>query len=605
MNSTFRAGSFVIGIARWVLASVSCALSFPAASAAEILRLQILAGAGKRPLVLNEKVNVPPNGSVSISRLDFLLSALALQRADGSWLEAPEWHAFLSAGKDRLTAIADGIPAEDFRAIRFRVGVDPATNRSDPNQRQPEDPLHPDVCGLHWGWQGGYVFLAIEGHWLRDGQATGGFSFHLAGDENATFVELPVRFRGGGPNTLQIAFDAAKLIAGIDFQHDGASTHSRAGDPLAARLKANLAAAFQVRAVKTDLYQEITGIEPRPAGAVGTTRYSLEISQRLPKVKLPTDNLLTVEGVELGRRLFNDPRLSINNSQSCASCHDRTAAFADVRRLSPGAEGQPGRRHAMPLFNLAWAQSFFWDGRAPTLRAQALVPIEDAHEMKERLDHVIAKLGADREYPTLFRRAFGATGDQITPAQIGLAIEQFLLTLVSQESKFDRAARGLETLTEQEKDGLRLFVTENDPRTGLRGADCFHCHGGNLFTNHQFANNGLAPRDGDLGRMEVTGNASDEGKFKVPSLRNVAVTGPYMHDGRFTTLEEVIDHYDHGVLRSPTLDPNLAKHPDTGLGLSAADKTALLAFLRTLTDDAFIGRQPLPASPPTPALTQQ
>ena len=125
------------------------------------------------------------------------------------------------------------------------------------------------------------------------------------------------------------------------------------------------------------------------------------------------------------------------------------------------------------------------------------------------------------------------------------------------------------------------------------------------FTNHQFANNGLAPRDGDLGRMEVTGNAADEGKFKVPSLRNVAVTGPYMHDGRFTTLEEVIDHYDHGVLRSPTLDPNLAKHPDTGLGLSAADKTALLAFLRTLTDDAFIGRQPLPASPPTPALTQQ
>jgi cytochrome c peroxidase len=239
----------------------------------------------------------------------------------------------------------------------------------------------------------------------------------------------------------------------------------------------------------------------------------------------------------------------------------------------------------MPLVNLAWAREFFWDGRAKSLREQALMPIQDAHEMNETLDEAIAKLEGDREYPAQFKAAFGTTG--ITSDRIALALEQFLLTLVSQESKFDRAARKLAQLTPQEQRGLQLFITEHDPARGLRGADCFHCHGGNLFSNQQFMNNGLEERAGDLGRMEVTGLETDRGKFKVPTLRNVALTAPYMHDGRFATLEEVIEHYDGKLHRSRTLDPNLAKHPESGLGLSSDDKAALVAFLKTLTDDSF------------------
>ena len=163
---------------------------------------------------------------------------------------------------------------------------------------------------------------------------------------------------------------------------------------------------------------------------------------------------------------------------------------------------------------------------------------------------------------------------------------------MSQESKFDRAARKLTALTAQEQRGLQLFVTEHDPARGLRGADCFHCHGGNLFSNHEFMNNGLDERDGDLGRMEVTKSEADRAKFKVPSLRNVALTAPYMHDGRFATLEEVIEHYNGPMNRSRTLDPNLAKHPEAGLGLSAEEKAALVAFLKTLTDEQFVSPVP-------------
>jgi cytochrome c peroxidase len=290
----------------------------------------------------------------------------------------------------------------------------------------------------------------------------------------------------------------------------------------------------------------------------------------------------------LGRRLFHESRLSKNNSQSCATCHDPTKAFADGRRISLGESGQIGRRNAMPLVNLAWAREFFWDGRAKSLREQVLVPIQDTQEMNETLERVVAKLEAAKEYPKQFQSAFGTAG--ITSARVALALEQFLLTLVSQESKFDRAARKLDTLTAQEQRGLQLFVTEHDPARGLRGADCFHCHGGNLFSNHQFINNGLEEFASDLGRMEITKRESDRAKFKVPTLRNVALTAPYMHDGRFATLEEVVEHYNGTLHRSPNLDPNLAKHPVSGLGLNADDKAALVAFLKTLTDINFVTR---------------
>jgi cytochrome c peroxidase len=263
-------------------------------------------------------------------------------------------------------------------------------------------------------------------------------------------------------------------------------------------------------------------------------------------------------------------------------CHLPGAGLSDPRRVSVGVNGRTGTRQSMPLFNLAWKTNFFWDGRAHALRAQALMPIQDHNEMDESLTNVIAKL-ATNGYAVLFGRAFASP--EITAERIGLAFEQFLLTLISYDSKFDRAMRGEEEMDDLEQRGFELFMSESDPRRGIFGADCFHCHGGPLFRSQAFANNGLDELASDRGRAAVTGNGSDHGKFATPSLRNIALTGPYMHDGRFATLEEVVEHYSTGIKRSATLDPNIAKHPDGGLHLSASDKAALVAFLKTLTDE--------------------
>jgi cytochrome c peroxidase len=496
-----------------------------------------------------------------------------------------------------LRTEADGIPAEKFTAIRFDVGVPPAINKADPAQWAPGHVLHPDVCGLHWGWLGGYIYMALEGH-TGAGEQTSGFSYHLANDANVAHVELPVDLQGGGPLTIRLELDAQKLLAGV-LSKDSLATHSREGDPLAARLRAQVEKAFRVRAVNHDLYQSVEVADKTASLPPGTHAYPLAITERFPKPALPADNPLTVEAVALGKKLFHDPRLSINRSQSCASCHLQSAAFSDPRRVSLGAEGQMGKRNAMALVNLAWGQGFFWDGRAKTLREQVLMPVTDSHEMNETLERVEAKLSEDQGLKAAFRKAFGSSG--ITSDRIAKALEQYLLTLVSQESRFDKAVRKVAELTEEEKRGLQLFVTEHDPKRGLFGADCFHCHGGTLMTDHQFHNNGLSLTPEDVGRMLVTGTESDRGKFKTPTLRNIALTAPYMHDGRFSTLEEVVEHYSSGVKRSATLDPNLAKHPVEGLRLSAEDKRALVAFLKTLTDEAFV-RPPTAGS--TPNLSQ-
>jgi cytochrome c peroxidase len=495
------------------------------------------------------------------TRLDTLLSGLAVKKADGAWLDSQDWFAHLSFGGDKTIAEGSGMPAGHYTAVRFRIGVEEKINQMDPNVFPPDHPLNPQVNGLHWGLMGGFIFMALEGRRGDDG-----FSYHLANAPQLTTVELPVAFEGGRPLTISVDLDVAKVLEGLKET----STHSREGDSTAARMKANLENAFRVSRVSYDLYQ-------KSVASAGSAAPS--ITQRFPQVKLPP---MSEAGVELGRRLFHDTRLSINGAQSCASCHDQKLAFADARRFSLGAQGQTGERNAMPLFNLAWGTSFFWDGRGATLREQVLMPIQDHAEMNETLPNVIAKLQNERK---AFQKAFGTP--EITADRLAAALEQFLLTLISQDSKYDRAARKVAELTESEKRGLQLFVTEFDPKRGLRGADCFHCHGGTLFVSSPFANNGLDLAPDDIGRMAVTKNAADRGKFKVPSLRNVALTAPYMHDGRFATLEEVVEHYSGGVRRSDTLDPNLAKHPKAGIQLTAAEKADLVAFLKTLTDETF------------------
>lgn len=424
--------------------------------------------------------------------------------------------------------------------------------------------------------------MAVEGR-----SPHGTFTYHLANDGNATTVTVPVEFTGGGPLTLTLALDVRELLQGIDFSSAPNSSHSREGDVIVPLLRAGLQRAFRVVDVSTDFFQP-TMATARHAAAPGTHPVSLRVPQRFPQLRLPADNPLTEEGMALGARLFHDTRLSINNTQSCASCHDRAHALADPRRFSQGAGGQMGKRNAMALFNLAWHDGFFWDGRARTLREQVLMPIQDANEMHETLPRVVEKLAEDRRYHDEFKAAFGDA--EITVSRVAMALEQHLLGQTSQDSKFDRAVRKLETLTPSENRGLQLFVTEHDPARGLRGADCFHCHGGMLFTDHAFHNNGLKLALDDIGRAAMTKSVSDHGKFKTPSLRNIALTAPYMHDGRFDTLEEVVEHYNSGVVRSETLDPNLAKHPEGGLALTPQEKADLIAFLHTLTDSAFTQR---------------
>ncbi len=316
-----------------------------------------------------------------------------------------------------------------------------------------------------------------------------------------------------------------------------------------------------------------------------TTPYNLEIG-RFPEPKIAEDNLLTIQGVKLGRMLFYEKMLSKDGSQACATCHVQENGFSDTAKFSIGVRGLEGKRQAMGVFNMAWnTNEFFWDGRAHLLRDQALMPIQDELEMDETLDNVIKKLSSSREYLDQFVRAFGT--EEITEERISLALEQFMNSIVSNNSKYDAFLEDSSVFNESELRGLKLFALEyNEFFPDQSGADCAHCHSGINFENNRYMNNGL-DADGDIkdvGRQAVTNNQRDLGKFKVTSLRNIELTPPYMHDGRFATLEEVVEHYNSGINESQNLDPALAQTVKTGLRLSSQDKKDLVNFLRTLTD---------------------
>ncbi len=319
------------------------------------------------------------------------------------------------------------------------------------------------------------------------------------------------------------------------------------------------------------------------------TPYDLSYSG-LPNPDLPVDNVLTVEGVKLGRMLFYEKMLSKNSIQSCATCHVQLDGFSDKNQFSEGVEGMKGSRQAMPVFNMAWHQNgFFWDGRAATLRDQSLKPIQDPLEMNETLSNVIAKLNDSKQYSDQFKRSF--VDGQINERNISLALEQFMMSIVSNDSKYDRFQAGKTVLTDSEERGRKLFFTEFDPTGKSKGAECFHCHGGPNFTNDDYLNNGLDSDSEmkDNGRMKVTNNQADRGKFLTPSLRNIALTAPYMHDGRFKTIDEVIMHYNQHAKSSSTVDILMQYNLQPGgLGLTQSDINDLKAFLLTLTDETLV-----------------
>ena len=289
--------------------------------------------------------------------------------------------------------------------------------------------------------------------------------------------------------------------------------------------------------------------------------------------------------------LFYETMLSKDGTMSCGSCHRQKHSFADTNTLSIGVEGLPGKRQAMAVINMAWnTNEFFWDGRAHLLRDQSILPIQDELEMNETLENVVSKLSAEQSYKDQFKRAFGST--EISSYKISLALEQFMNSIVSVDSKYDQYLRGDVALTDSEERGRELFFTEyNEFFPATSGADCAHCHSPTNFSNNEYMNNGLDATITDIGREDVTMSAADKGKMKVTSLRNIELTTPYMHDGRFTTLEEVVDHYNNGLEMSPTLDPALANTINTGLMLDAQDKADLVAFLKTLTDQTFLNNQ--------------
>lgn len=293
-----------------------------------------------------------------------------------------------------------------------------------------------------------------------------------------------------------------------------------------------------------------------------------------------SENPPTQNGFVLGKKLFYDGRLASDGVVSCGFCHIQSFAFTHHTHItSHGVDGNIGTRNAQPLQNMAFMNEFTWDGAAVHLDAQPIIPITAEVEMNETFGSIIAKLESDPEYVALFGAAF--QDGTISPDNILKALSQFMVLMISGDSKFDRFQRGDgTTLTDQETAGKTVF-----------DAKCASCHSGVLFTDQTYRNNGLAldPIFNDLGRERVTGQPTDRQKFKVPSLRNIEITFPYMHDGRIATLADVLNFYASGMTDSETLDPQF-RQADGSIGIPLTDTEIddLLAFLRTLTDDNFL-----------------
>lgn len=291
-----------------------------------------------------------------------------------------------------------------------------------------------------------------------------------------------------------------------------------------------------------------------------------------------SENPVTKEGFELGRKLFYDPRLSRNNTIGCGTCHIQGAAFTHHGHdVSHGIDDRLGSRNSPPIMNMAWAKSFFWDGGVFHLDLQPLVPITTHAEMDEKMSVVLEKLRKHPDYPGLYKKAFG--NEEINSAKTMKALSQFMLMCISSNSKYDKVMRKEgEKFTKEEQQGYKLFKQK-----------CSACHTEPLFTDQSFRNNGIAiGKSDDRGRYTITLDSNDAHKFKVPSLRNIEFTVPYMHDGRFYGLNYVLDHYRYNVQNTPNLDPLLKQNGKLGIPMTDDEKAKIIAFLKTLSDMDFI-----------------
>ena len=307
--------------------------------------------------------------------------------------------------------------------------------------------------------------------------------------------------------------------------------------------------------------------------------YDLEIPADFPALAFDRDkNPVTVNGVALGKKLFYEGRLSRNNSISCGFCHIQENAFTHHGHpVSHGIDNRLGIRNAPPIQNMAFLRNYTWDGVSHNLDERSLVPITTDFEMDSSMPEVVGKLNTDANYKKLFKAAFG--DKNITGERVLKAISQFMATMVSADSKYDRVLKGKTAFTAEENEGYQLFRN-----------NCASCHSGALFTDESFRNTGMYynAQYNDRGRYRVTLDWNDNMKFRVPSLRNVEYTAPYMHDGRFTTLEAVLNFYSDQVENQPNLDPLLKKDGHIGIRMNPSEKQYIIAFLKTLTDQNFI-----------------
>ncbi|MBN8684627.1 MAG: cytochrome-c peroxidase [Chitinophagales bacterium] len=336
--------------------------------------------------------------------------------------------------------------------------------------------------------------------------------------------------------------------------------------------------------------------------------YNIVKPDHFPAIEVPADNPMTQAGVQLGRRLFYDPILSGDSTMSCASCHFPEISFTDAKAVSTGIDGIAGRRSAMSLLNIAYVKAgLFWDGRAKTLEDQALLPVEDPIELHTSWVNVVDKLKKHPEYPKLFRAAFGIEDrSEMTKELAAKAMAQFERILISSgNSKYDRFKFKGETwlFDDDEIDGFAMFFEESvNLNLNLPDAQCFHCHGGITMTGNVYFSNGLDAVNSfqdytDKGRGLIVNDSTKNGLFRSPTLRNIALTAPYMHDGRFQTLEQVLDHYgNHGKSRVPYQDvlieqvgfPIAGSNPLKYTTLTTSHKNKIIKFLHTLTDTSFV-----------------
>jgi cytochrome c peroxidase len=335
------------------------------------------------------------------------------------------------------------------------------------------------------------------------------------------------------------------------------------------------------------------GCKPEPTElelvSYSPTPYTLSVPKGWPTPEIPANNPMTVEGIELGKMLFYDPILSVDSTISCSSCHSIQGAFTDNLAVSRGVQNRTGKRSSMSLVNLVFAKKgLFWDGRVQNLEQQALLPVEDHVEMAENWTVAEQKLRRHKNYPTLFRKAFGITKkEEITKDLTAKAIAQFERNIISKDSKYDKFKQDPEKnpLSDDELIGYQMF---DNVTPSLPDAQCGHCHSGSSLTVDGYRNNGLQDASDfdsfkDKGFGEFTKNKYDNGLFRVPTLRNMGFTAPYMHNGSIATVEDMMQHYMSGGKYSPTKDPLIQQ-----IKLNSIQKKQVIAFLKTLDDSTFI-----------------